>query len=286
MKKLISLFAFILLVVVTANSQNVSYKATEKVVSDDWENLLDKKLSKWEVWTGVPDPSVMGLPDGYEVPEDGKPVEPIGLGDPMGIYKVTKENGELVLNISGQVYAGLTSKKEYKNYHMTLLFKWGEQKYAPRLEQKRDNGLLYHCYGEHGAFWNVWMRSLETQIQEGDFGDLFILAGTQAKVKTDATEHWDPSSSNISKRGKRSVDAESPNGAWTRVDLYVIGDRAVHVTNGVVVLALTDAKKHDGQPLKKGRLQIQSEGAEAYAKDIQIRPIADFPEDIAQAAGF
>lgn len=260
---------------------------SKRVKSKDWKPLLDKDLSQWEVWTGIPHKSLKTLPKGYIVPDNGKPSEPIGLDNSLGIYTVTEDkNGALILNISGLVNAGLTSKKAYKNYHLTLLFKWGEKKYEPRLNDLRDSGLLYHCYGAHGAFGGIWKRCLETQIQEGDFGDLYALSGTKAKVRVNEFNRWDPKSDKIISGGKRLYDAESKHGAWTRVDIYILEDQAVHVTNGKVTFALKDALTHDGKKLDQGQLQIQSEGAEAYVKGIYIRPIKKFPRKIKKAAGF
>lgn len=253
---------------------------SKAVQSKDWVSILDKDLSQWEVWTGVPEPSVKNLPDSYQKGEDGENLAPIGLGDPMDIFTVTtNDKGTFVLNISGEVYAGLTSKKEYANYHLTLLFKWGEKKYEPRLDRKRDNGLLYHCHGEHGAFWDVWKSSLEFQLQEGDFGDLYKLAGTKAKVTVDQEGKWSPKESALSKgvRTIRKLDAESPHGQWTRIDVYVLGDSAVHVVNGEVVMALSNAISKEGKKLDAGQIQLQSESAECYMKDVKIRPISKFP---------
>ncbi|GAF05722.1 3-keto-disaccharide hydrolase [Saccharicrinis fermentans] len=262
----------------------VKYPAN-KVKSKDWKVLLDKDLTSWEVWTGVPHKSIKNLPEGYQQESNGENKQAVGLGDPFNLFTVrTDDNGEHVLHISGQTFGGLTSLKSYSNYHLTMLFKWGENKYEPRIDKQRDCGLLYHCHGEHGAFWNVWKSCLEFQIQERDFGDLFTLAGTKAKVRVNEQKRWDPTSDRIQKNGKRSFDAESPHGQWTRVDLYVIGDKAIHVTNGVVVLALTDGTSKDGDKLVAGQIQIQSEGAECYAKDICIRPITKFPKRILKAA--
>ena len=268
-------------------SQNKSKVPTKRKPSKDWIALLDKDLSNWEIWTGVPDKSVKNLPSDYVIPKDGKPIDAIGLSNEMKVFTVTiDENEKPILNISGEVYAGLTSKNEFENYHLTMLFKWGEKKWAPRLEAKRDCGLLYHCYGDHGAFWNVWKRCLELQIQETDMGDLYCLAGTKSKVSADETNHWDPKGPRTSKTAKRSVDAESPYGEWTRIDLFVIEDKAIHMVNGQVVLALKDAITHEGKKLNKGQIQIQSEGAECYARDIYIRPIKKFPNKIRKIAGF
>jgi hypothetical protein len=265
------------------------HKYPSKIVkSKDWVSLLDQNLSQWEVWTGVPEPSVQNLPASYQKDENGENKTPIGLGDPMGIFKVTEdENGELILNISGEVYAGLTSKKDYANYHLTFLFKWGEKKYEPRLERKRDNGLLYHCHGEHGAFWDVWKSSLEYQIQEGDFGDLYKLAGAKADVTVDEEGKWNADASELSKgvRTIRKVDGESPHGQWSRIDLYVLEDSSVHVVNGNVVMALKNAISKDGSKLDAGQIQLQSESAECYMKDIQLRPISKFPGWIKKETG-
>lgn len=248
---------------------------------------MDEDLSKWEVWTGVPEPSVKNLPEGYEVPADGKPIKPLGLGDPKRIFTTEKdEEGDLMVHISGEIYAGLTSLESYSDYHLTLLFKWAEKKYPPRMKRKRDSGLLYHCHGKHGAFWKVWKSCLELQIQETDMGDLYALAGTSSVVKHDTTNHWDPTSELTKKTTKRSFDNESPHGEWTRIDLYVLDDKAIHMVNGEVVLALTDARSKNGEKLKAGQLQMQSEAAEGYFKDMAIRPIKKFPKKLSKAAGF
>ncbi|WP_018472330.1 3-keto-disaccharide hydrolase [Echinicola pacifica] len=283
----IFLLACILMVIPNLMAQNRPISVPDKVKSKDWRPMIDEELSLWEVWTGIPDPSVENLPADYTKEPNGENKVAIGLGDPMGIYEVSMENGEPVLNISGQVYAGLTSKEIFSNYHLTLLFKWGEKKYEPRLNRKRDNGVLYHCYGEHGAFWKVWKSSLEYQVQEGDFGDLYNLAGTSNQVTVDEEGKWSPHSEKLNtvSRTIRSQDLESPHGQWTRIDIYVLEDQSIHMTNGTVVLALKNAKDKQGKPLMQGQLQLQSEGAECYMKDIHIRPISKFPKAIQKAAG-
>ena len=103
------------------------------------------------------------------------------------------------------------------------------------------------------------MSSLEYQIQEEDFGDLYVLAGTSAKVLVNENNRWDPNSQIFAeKHCENSKDAELPHGHWNRVDLYVLGDKAIHVTNGEVVLALSDAKNKNGEILNSGKIQIQS----------------------------
>ncbi|MFY0606443.1 MAG: DUF1080 domain-containing protein [Cyclobacteriaceae bacterium] len=266
-----------------------------------WEKLLQKDYSEnWEVFLGVPHGSVADL-EGVNPDSDGKKGIPLGLGnDPKEVFKIEKEGKETVLHISGQIYGGLTSKEEYENYHLQLQFKWGEKIWPPRIGRKRDSGLLYHCVGEHGTFWNVWMRSQEFQIQEGDTGDYYGLAGTEIDIPSfqpegerefiyarDSSIH--PFSSidrKIQSHCNKGFDNEKPNGEWNTLELICIGSTSIHKVNGKVVMVLYNSRHaaENGElvPLSKGKIQIQSEAAEVYYKNINIRmldettPLASF----------
>lgn len=175
------------------------------------------------------------------------------------------------------------------------------KKWAPREERQRDSGLLYHCTGEHGAFWNVWMRSLELQIQERDMGDLYALGGANAYSFTAGEQEKNKKSflpggnrtgfgTTFGKvRNARSTDEELGHGEWNTVELYAIGDRAVHVVNGKVVNAIEEAfvmVDGEARPLVRGKLQLQSEAADAYFRRVRIRSITDFPAAVLEKAGW
>jgi len=209
----------------------------------EWRPLIDKDLSLWEVWTGVPQPSLDIEWEGKAIkPKDGKPM---GLGDPLKIYTTEKaEDGSYHLKISGKCYAGLTTKESFKNYHFSAEVKWGEKKWAPRLKAPRDSGILYHCHGEHGTFWNVWKSSLEYQVQERDNGDYFKIGEVSVEVPIDDPDSvrgkYTPGKPWVQIYGKgkyasqRSHNVEKP-GEWNKVEVITIGDRAVHLSNGEVV---------------------------------------------------
>jgi hypothetical protein len=237
-----------------------------------WVDMLDKTLSKWEAWTGVPNVKI------FE--QDVTNGKPMGLGDPLSIYTINQdENGALILNVTGQVDGCLVTHESFSDYHFTMEFKWGNQKWPPRLNDPRGGGLLYHCYGEHGFLWKAWKRSLEFQLWEGDFGSLFHLGSTHSTTSKDPQSVWNPAypPKQSGAHTTRSINMENPKGQWNRIDLYVLGDSAVHVVNGKVVMAMTDAKRHDKTPLDAGQVGFQSEGAEYYIRDVRIRPITKLP---------
>lgn len=258
---------------------------------EKWTNLLDPKLSQWELWMGVPHTSVKGVPEGTPQSDDYNKGTPLGLGnDPKKVFSMIEEDGKPVLKITGEIYGGLTTLKEYGDYHFSCEVKFGDEKWAPRLQKQRDSGLLYHCTGEHGAFWNVWMRSLEYQVQEENLGDLFLLAGTAADLPTSPNPNpvpgvpnvrWDPTQPFKPATGaERSVNRENSHGEWTTAEFYVLGQQAIHLVNGHVVLSLDKARLKDGTPLAMGKIQIQSEGSELYYRNMRLRPITAFPAKI------
>jgi hypothetical protein len=259
----------------------------ENSLPDAWTNLLDANLSQWEVFMGVPHTSVsVDWPSKSESGTDGRPM---GLNnDPLRVFSVKEIDGKNTLCVTGEVYGGLTTLKEYENYHLSLQFKWGKKKLEPRKNQKRDSGLLVHCVGEHGAFWNVWMRSLECQIQEGDCGDFIALAQSGCNVRVRHVEdsdrpQFDPTQPLFDGMGYVSHGPSHENvpGQWNKVEVFTLGQTTVFVVNGTpnMVLERTVEETPNGwKPLTKGKLQIQSEAAEIYYRDIKIRPLATFPK--------
>jgi 3-keto-disaccharide hydrolase len=78
-------------------------------------------------------------------------------------------------------------------------------------------------------------------------------------------------------------DFEKPNGEWNILELYCYGDKAVHVVNGHVVLVTehlhtlaTDSTA--ASALNNGHIQLQSEGAEAFYRNIQIKKLDKMPD--------
>lgn len=263
-----------------------------KVENENWEKLLDENLSKWDVFIGVPHYSVdlEGVEKG-----DGMKGTPLGLNkDPLNVFSAIEMEGETVLKISGEIYGGINTKKEYENYHLSMMVKWGSQKYEPRLDKPRDSGILYHCQEPQGAFWNVWMQSQEMQIQEKDCGDYYTIAGTGMDIKTSKItkgektyDVYNPNGeyktfkSGAVGRCRKSADYELPN-QWNRIDLVCIGDRSYHIVDGNIVMVLENSVAYDkndvATPLAKGKIQIQSEAAEVFYKDIKIRAVNELPK--------
>ena len=263
---------------------------------DQWQPLLDEKLSGWEVFTGVPHKSVKV--EGFPRTKSGdcRSGKPFGLGDPKNVFSVELVDGKPVMHVTGEIYAGLTSLEEFHNYHFSTEFKWGEKKWPPREDRRRDSGVLIHCTGEHGAFWNAWMRCMECQVQEGDCGDFIQLAGTSCQVratsettgdampKHSARGEWCTIGQGVRKWGAKRCRNHEIEGDWNRIEIVTVGDKAVFLVNGHAVMHLKNTrigKYHKGRPLTGGKIQIQSEAAEIWYRDMKIRSISSLPDELA-----
>ncbi|MFY0625122.1 MAG: DUF1080 domain-containing protein [Reichenbachiella sp.] len=278
-------------IVITINACNSTGKEskTNNNVEAAWTDLLDKDLSKWDIYLGIPHKN-SGI-EGYEDVEDVKTGIALGLGNKNNVFSVIEENNENILKITGEIFGGLVSKQEFENYHLTFQVKWGDKKWEPRLDAKRNNGMLYHSVGAFGSgLWNTWMSSLEFEVEESNFGDYIsindanVRALSPAIKKEDGNFYFTPGAEMKSfnwayeETGRcfKSDDYEKPFGQWNTLELYCFGDTAIHIVNGEVVMAIYQPEFYNGSdwiPMNKGKLQIQSEAAECYFKNIKIKPI-------------
>jgi len=263
------------------NSVIKSYKAP-------WRNLLnDKDLTGWDKYIGP----LYVEKEGFQ-----KNVAPLGLNnDPQQVFSIVTVDGGSALHVSGEQFGGVSTQEEFENYHLQLQFKWGKLKWAPKKDAKMDSGILYHANGPHGADGGFWMQSQEFQVQEGDTGDYWGVAGGafDVTVKKEGEKDWIyyPKGTllNFSEKSPngrhciRSANFEKPSGEWNTVDIYCFGGTAVHMINGKVNMVLQNSKRIVGDiadPLTKGKIQLQSEGAEVYYRNIRIQPIHKIPASL------
>ena len=265
--------------------------ASASGIQERWTPLFNgRDLSTWETFLGTPH-KLIDVP-GQPRNERGEYTTPIGVNtDPTSVFSVVQIDGAAAIRISGEIYGALTTKEEYGNYHLRFEFKWGDKKWPPREQALRDTGCCYHCVGPHGASYGFWMQSFEFQIQEGDCGDFYPLAGVIVDVEAARSDPADPKSELVytkgaprvlgyAKRVIRNPENERPRGQWNTMELYCVGQTSAHVVNGKVNMILTGLRRKGDVPLTRGRIQFQSEAAEVFYRNIAVRPIGQMPAGI------
>lgn len=270
-----------------------SGNSQEESPQNQWEDLFNgEDLAGWYTYQREPEPTSEVA--GIDRDAEGSYLSPIGLNrDPLNVFTVVSEDGAPAIRISGEVFGILVTEKEFENYHLKLEFKWGELKWPPRKNDKRDSGVLYHSVGKEGAWGGVWMRSLECQVQEGDVGDFICVDTVMAKINAirnneDQRYYFTPGADPMTFSVERSycnkgADFEKPNGEWNTLEIYTVGNRSVHVVNGKVnnrVYDIRQVKNGIESPLSKGKIQLQSEGAEVFYRSIQLEPVDKIPASL------
>jgi hypothetical protein len=286
MKKLVQIRKVIFVICVS-----VVFLSCKK--EEEWTHLIDKNLSQWDNYLSYRHQT------GYDgsVPKDslGNEIAPVGYNKPgYDVFTVIEENNEPVIRISGEIYGCLISKEDYSNYHLKLRVKWGEKKWDPRKKLLKDSGILYHSIGPIGEdYWRSWMLSQEFQIMEGHMGDFWsqrlsaidIRAFIPESVMSAVADESQPfiPFGHGTRTGfcMRSANFEIPN-EWNDIDLICFNGKSLHIVNGQVVMILENSRYfEDGKylPLIKGKIQIQSEAAEVFYKDIRVRKLETLPTE-------
>jgi len=266
----------------------VSITASAAERTGEWRPLLDANLSQFDVYLSYRGDQIMSVLKGT-APAGLKPV---GLNPPgQTVFTAVDQGGKPVLRISGEIYGCLATKQEFANYHFRASFKWGGKKWEPRLTEPKDSGVLYHSRGDFGVdYWKSWALSQEFQVIEHGIGEYWRIASSEIDIRADpkapgaVAPKWNPKAPWMAFAGANNnalagSDEDRP-GEWNTLELVCYADRCVHIANGKVVMALKNARYRDGDkvvPMTGGRLQIQSEAAEVFYRDIEIRSIPAMP---------
>lgn len=212
--------------------------------------------------------------------------------DPAGVFTVA----DGMIHVSGAEWGCITTREEYQDYQLLIEYKWGPVTCPPRVQNARDSGVLLHSTGNDGAYGGAWMYSIECNIIEGGTGDFIVVGdGTDRYCLTASVEKdksagcyiYDPrelgESATIksgrlnwfardpawrdAKGFRGSKDVERPIGEWNRLECLAVGDRIAVKLNGVLVNSCREIRPH------RGRIQIQSEGAEIFLRRVDLTPV-------------
>lgn len=240
---------------------------------EQWTELFNgQDLSNWDKYIGPPFKGHENL---------------AATATPDSVFSVVDVNGEKMIRISGEVFGSLATKDKFSNFHARIVMKWGT-----KITTELNCGLLYYGHGPFGAGFNTWKSSIECQLQHGNMGGLYVI-GDDVSLKADAAVNGDEctyqqgadavtfSKASGKRMIKGAVNAENPVGEWNTIDIYCVGQQAVHMVNGKVTARISDISTiSDGKtsPLTEGCLQLQSEGSELFVKSVEIRQIDKIPD--------
>jgi hypothetical protein len=216
-----------------------------------------------------------------------------GHADPRKVFSF--EDG--MIHGSGEDNGYLATEKAYRDYRLTVEYKWGKRTDGGKFV--RNSGILLHATGPDGNSANgAWMACFECQLAQGCAGDIIVIPGKDEQGAAIAVKHtadtvlgpdnrprwkhggtprvftnkqlwWslhDPDFEELlDTRGKN--DVEKPTGEWNRVDITCAANRITIAINGQVVNECYDVVP------AAGKILLQSEGFEIYFRNVELRPL-------------
>jgi hypothetical protein len=215
--------------------------------------------------------------------------------DPRKVFTV--HDG--MIHVSGEDNGYLATDKEYKDYHLTVEYKWGKR--TDGNKYVRNSGVLLHATGPDGGANGVWMSCIECQLAQGCVGDLILIRGKDkegAVIPVTFTAQTERSPDQKRQRWKKGGEAktfpatrgqlwwsqhdwdfqelldtrgkndvESPVGEWTKVECLCADKRIRIIVNGTTVNECYDVFP------SAGKILLQSEGFEIFFRKFELQPL-------------
>lgn len=176
-------------------------------------------------------------------------VDPKANVKPQDIFQV--QDG--VIRVDGSVNGYLITEKEYGDYELNLEWRWGS-----KVTRGRNSGVFVHVSGPD----KIWPKGVEAQLMSGHAGDFWLVDGF--KLTVDSSRR-DPKIDRHYFRTKDNV--ENPIGQWNHYKITCKGDTVCLEINGQPVNEGTGAER------TKGKILLQSEGAEIFFRNIYLKPL-------------
>lgn len=213
--------------------------------------------------------------------------------DPKQVYTVV----DGMIRVSGEGSGYIGTKQAYKDYHLTVEYKWGKHR-TNLSKYVRNSGVLLHATGPDGAAGGVWMSSIECQLAQGCEGDFILIRGkgkdgkrvertisSETRIAPDGRTRWHKGGKKIVYSGRQMWwnkhdheyqelldtrgrwDVASRLGEWTKVEVICRGHRVTVTINGQTVNECFDV-----QPAA-GKILLQNESYEVFFRRFELRPL-------------
>jgi len=179
-------------------------------------------------------------------------LNPKQKADPEKVWSV--KDGVIICQ--GQPFGYLLTEKEYGDYVLKVQWRWGEKGPA---KGARNSGVFVHVTGPD----KIWPKAVEAQLMEGHAGDFWLVDNFKLIVDP---KRQDPKVARHYLRMKD--DVEKKIGEWNQYEITCKGDTIKLVINGELVNQGTNAE------MSKGKILLQSEGAEIHFRDVMLKPLA------------
>jgi hypothetical protein len=178
-------------------------------------------------------------------------VDPKSKVDPATVWSV--KDGVIICK--GKPLGYLITEKDYANYILKVQWRW-----TPKGDNNdRNSGVFVHVSGED----KIWPKGVEAQLYRDHAGDFWLVDGFKLTVDKERQNK----KSAINYLRMKTSGVEKAIGEWNQYEITCKGDTIKLVVNGVLQNEGTHAES------SKGKILLQSEGAEIHFRNIELTPI-------------
>jgi hypothetical protein len=180
-------------------------------------------------------------------------VDPRSKADPDKVWTV-QDGQDGIIVCAGRPNGYLITEKEYGDFVLRVQWRWG--KTAPA--RGRNSGVFVWVSGPD----KIWPKGVEAQLYSGSAGDIWLVDGFKLQVDP---ARQDPKQKRHFFRIDKGKMIEKPIGEWNQYEITCKGDTVKLVVNGQPENEGTMAER------TKGKILLQSEGAEIHFRNIAIK---------------
>ena len=164
-----------------------------------------------------------------------------------------------MIRMYGENNGYLMSKKSYKNFELSLEYRWNtEEKF--KTKNKKNSGVMCNIPADYPD--KIWPKGIQFQIKESTTGDFIFLDQVIAKVNGKHVE------AGASVTSAKFSDNEKPYGEWNTIVIKSFDGKITQYLNGTLVNECTESSSTEG------RISLNYEGSPIDFKNITIKNIS------------
>jgi hypothetical protein len=176
--------------------------------------------------------------------------------EPSKTYEFT----DGMVRMYGENIGYLMTKKSYKNFELSLDYRWNIEEKFHRDNSKKNSGVMYNIPVDSPD--NIWPKGIQFQIKENTTGDFIFLDRVTAKVNGKLVE------AGASVTSAKFSSNESPYGQWNTIVIKSLNGKITQYLNGKLVNECVEASSIEG------KISLNYEGSPIDFRNIQLKNIS------------
>lgn len=176
---------------------------------------------------------------------------------PSSVY----EFSDGMIRMYGENIGYLMTKKSYKNFELSLQYRWNIEEKFKRGTSKKNSGVMYNIPLDSPD--TIWPKGIQFQIKENTTGDFIFLDGITAKVNGKLVE------AGASVTSPKLGANENSYGEWNTIVILSVNGKITQYLNGMLVNQGIEASSEEG------KISLNYEGSPIDFRNIELKNISD-----------